>query len=35
MPDDMSEAMTVKDYQDILSFLMTQKAAAVAEGGSQ
>jgi len=27
MPDDLSEAMTVKDYQDILSFLMLQKAA--------
>ena len=26
MPDDLSEAMTVKDYQDILSFLMMQKA---------
>jgi putative heme-binding domain-containing protein len=26
MPDDLSEAMTVKDYQDILSFLMLQKA---------
>jgi putative heme-binding domain-containing protein len=25
MPDDLSEAMTVKDYQDILSFLMLQK----------
>lgn len=35
MPDDMSEAMTVKDYQDILSFLMTQKAAAVAKGDSE
>ncbi|MDH3742436.1 MAG: c-type cytochrome [Hyphomicrobiales bacterium] len=35
MPDDLSEAMTVKDYQDILSFLMTQKAAAVAEGDSE
>jgi putative heme-binding domain-containing protein len=28
MPDDLSEAMTVKDYQDILSFLMLQKPAA-------
>jgi len=27
MPDDLSEAMTVKDYQDILSYLMLQKAA--------
>ncbi|NKB59804.1 MAG: c-type cytochrome [Alphaproteobacteria bacterium] len=26
MPDDLSEAMTVKDYQDILSFLMLQKS---------
>lgn len=26
MPDDLSEALTVKDYQDILSFLMLQKA---------
>ncbi len=25
MPDDLSEAMTVKDYQDVLSFLMLQK----------
>ncbi len=25
MPDDLSEAMTVKDYQDILSYLMLQK----------
>jgi putative heme-binding domain-containing protein len=25
MPDDLSEAMTVKDYQDILAFLMLQK----------
>ncbi len=25
MPDDLSEAMTVKDFQDILSFLMLQK----------
>jgi putative heme-binding domain-containing protein len=25
MPDDLSEAMTVKDYQDILSFLLLQK----------
>ena len=28
MPDDLSEAMTVKDYQDILSFLMLQKPNA-------
>ena len=28
MPDDLSEAMTVKDYQDILSFLMLQKPKA-------
>ena len=28
MPDDLSEAMTVKDYQDILSFLMLQKPPA-------
>lgn len=27
MPDDLSEAMTVKDYQDLLSYLMLQKAA--------
>ncbi len=27
MPDDLSEAMTVKDYQDILSFLMMQKSS--------
>lgn len=27
MPDDLSEAMTVKDFQDLLSFLMLQKAA--------
>jgi putative heme-binding domain-containing protein len=26
MPDDLSEAMTVKDYQDLRSFLMLQKA---------
>ncbi len=25
MPDDLSEGLTVKDYQDILSFLMLQK----------
>jgi putative heme-binding domain-containing protein len=25
MPDDLSEAMTVKDYQDVLSYLMLQK----------
>jgi putative heme-binding domain-containing protein len=25
MPDDLSEAMTVKDYQDLLSYLMLQK----------
>ncbi|MFQ5783391.1 MAG: c-type cytochrome [Alphaproteobacteria bacterium] len=25
MPDDLSEAMTVKDFQDLLSFLMLQK----------
>jgi len=25
MPDDLSEAMTVKDYQDLLAFLMLQK----------
>ncbi len=25
MPDDLSEALTVKDYQDLLSFLMLQK----------
>ncbi|MDP6344092.1 MAG: c-type cytochrome [Alphaproteobacteria bacterium] len=25
MPDDLSEAMTVKDYQDVLSFMMLQK----------
>jgi putative heme-binding domain-containing protein len=25
MPDDLSEAMTVKDYQDLLSFLLLQK----------
>ncbi len=29
MPDDLSEAMTVKDYQDILSFLMLQKPKPV------
>ncbi|MCP4381332.1 MAG: c-type cytochrome, partial [Hyphomicrobiales bacterium] len=28
MPDDLSEAMTVKDFQDILSFLMLQKPSA-------
>jgi putative heme-binding domain-containing protein len=28
MPDDLSEAMTVKDYQDILAFLMLQKPKA-------
>lgn len=28
MPDDLSEAMTVKDYQDILSYLMLQKPEA-------
>jgi len=31
MPDDLSEAMTVKDYQDILSFLMLQKPKEKAE----
>jgi hypothetical protein len=31
MPDDLSEAMTVKDYQDILSFLMLQKRAPEGE----
>ena len=31
MPDDLSEAMTVKDYQDILSFLMLQKPELKAE----
>ena len=31
MPDDLSEAMTVKDYQDILSFLMLQKPEPKAE----
>jgi len=31
MPDDLSEAMTVKDYQDILSFLMLQKPKPEAE----
>ena len=25
MPDDLAEAMTVKDYQDVLSYLMLQK----------
>ena len=25
MPDDLSEAMTVKDYQDVLSFLLLLK----------
>ena len=25
MPDDLSEVMTVKDYQDLLSYLMLQK----------
>jgi hypothetical protein len=25
MPDDLSEALTVKDYQDVLSFMMLQK----------
>jgi putative heme-binding domain-containing protein len=28
MPDDLSEGLTVKDYQDILSFLMLQKPKA-------
>jgi putative heme-binding domain-containing protein len=28
MPDDLSEVMTVKDYQDILAFLMLQKPKA-------
>ncbi|MDP7652801.1 MAG: c-type cytochrome [Rhodospirillales bacterium] len=28
MPDDLAEALTVKDYQDILSFLMLQKPQA-------
>jgi len=28
MPDDLSEAITVKDYQDLLSFLMLQKGAS-------
>ena len=27
MPDDISEVITVKEYQDILSFLMLQKPA--------
>ena len=27
MPDDISEAITVKDYQDLLSYLMLQKGA--------
>ncbi|GBE44168.1 MAG TPA: c-type cytochrome [Rhizobiales bacterium] len=31
MPDDLAEAMTVKDYQDILSFLMLQKPKPKAE----
>ena len=31
MPDDLSEAMTVKDFQDILSFLMLQKPKPKAE----
>jgi putative heme-binding domain-containing protein len=31
MPDDLSEAMTVKDYQNILSFLMLQKPKPKAE----
>jgi hypothetical protein len=26
MPDDLNEAMTVKDYQDVLAFMMLQKA---------
>ncbi len=26
MPDDLIEALTVKDFQDVLSFLMLQKA---------
>ena len=25
MPDDLSEEMTVKDYQDVLSFMLMQK----------
>ena len=25
MPDDLSEAMTVKDYQDLRAFLLLQK----------
>ena len=33
MPDDLSEAMTVKDYQDILSFLMLQKPKPKQQGG--
>jgi hypothetical protein len=26
MPDDLTEALTVKDYQDVLAYLMMQKA---------
>ncbi len=35
MPDDLSEAMTVKDFQDLLSFLMLQKGAPKGSEGKK